>query len=129
MEDAPGIRSIRPKLVSGVGMATYTFCHLHDRPTQMYIALYTGLLMYVEDYMQHDVEIVSAFNQKYIRGDPQGHPVLDALAALLHELPQRFEPIVANIILTSALNYITAVWLEHQTETLEVRKRLCFSTT
>ncbi|KAF4576377.1 terpene cyclase [Pleurotus pulmonarius] len=120
MEDAPGIRSISPKLVSGVGMAVYTFGHLHDRPTQIYIALYTGLLMYVEDYMQHDVENVSTFNQKYIRGDPQGHPVLDALAALLHELPQRFEPIVANIILTSALNYITAVWLEHQTETMEL---------
>ncbi|KAF9495802.1 hypothetical protein BDN71DRAFT_1446968 [Pleurotus eryngii] len=40
MEDAPGIRSIRPGLVVGVGMAIYTFGHLHDCPTQVYVALY-----------------------------------------------------------------------------------------
>ncbi|KAJ8517213.1 hypothetical protein ONZ45_g5589 [Pleurotus djamor] len=120
LDDSPSVRSIRPKLVSGVGMAIYTFGHLKDKPIQMYIAMYTALLMYVEDYLQHEVELVSSFQIKLITREDQGHPVLNALAALLLELPEKFEKVVSNIILTSALNYITGVWLEHQTESLEL---------
>ncbi|KAL0948107.1 hypothetical protein HGRIS_010725 [Hohenbuehelia grisea] len=113
-------RSIRPKLINGVGMATATFGHLRDQNTKVYIAVYTALLMYVEDYLQNDVDLVSGFNARFVRGAKQAHPVLQALADLLGELQDRFEPVVASIVLTSALNYVSAIWLEHETDSLEL---------
>lgn len=102
-------------------MATTAYAHLPNESTRIFIALYTAFLIYLDDVFQKDVDRVSVFNDRFIQGQPQEDPVLDSFAALLHEIPNHYGRVVSNIMLTSTLNLVNALLLEHETQTMPVR--------
>ncbi|KAF8882389.1 isoprenoid synthase domain-containing protein [Infundibulicybe gibba] len=107
-------------LPGGVIMATTAYAHLTNQSTRIFIALYTGFLIYLDDVFQNDIDSVSCFNNNFIQRLPQKDPVLDGFASLLHEFPQHFGRLVSNIMITSTLNLVSALLLEFETRNMTV---------
>jgi len=119
--DSPPLQLFIP---GGVVMATTAYAHLQNKSTQILIALYTAFLIYVDDVYQHDVEGINCFNERFILCQAQDDPVLDALASLLREFHQYFGRAASNIMITSTMNFITSLLLDHETQGIPVRRGL-----
>ena len=81
--------------------------------TRIYIALYTAALIYLDDTFQQDIQGVSTFNERFVNNKPQEDPVLEGFGVLLRTATLHFDHVPSNIILTSTLNLVTALSLEH----------------
>lgn len=121
-----GSQSLTPFIPGGVVMATTAYAHLPSEATRVLIAVYTACGIYLDDVFKQDVDIVRCFNQRFVQGTPQGEPVLDCFAGILRELPEHFGDVVSNIMVTSTLNAVTALLLEHDTRGMTVRPTFPF---
>ncbi|KAJ3510944.1 hypothetical protein NLJ89_g4390 [Agrocybe chaxingu] len=119
VDPSPGVPSILKALPAGVAIAATSYAHLHSRDVQVFIALYTGFLVYLDDCVTHDVSGVDMFVERFISGHPQDNDVLESLALFLRETYVYYSGIQANIIMTSTLNFITSVVLENKTQTMQ----------
>ena len=117
-----GPQSFRPFITDGVAMSLTAYAHLNDEDAMVYIAIYTAFLIYLEDIFHKDVDLVREFNTRFALHQPKGNAVLDALATFLMEMPERFGRVVANLMMTSTLNLITAVILEDELQNISVSK-------
>lgn len=109
-----------PYIVVGAMIAQAAYAHLKDRSIQVYIALYTAILTYLDDKYEHHVAALTSFNERFVRGDDQADKVLQILAKLLYELPHRYSSIASSMIITSTMNYITSLILELETSEMPV---------
>jgi hypothetical protein len=107
------LAQLLPFLPGGVIMACTAYAHLPCQSTREFIAWYTTILIYLDDMFQERVEIVAEFNERFTRNEPQGNSVLDLFSSLLREMPSRFGRVQSNIMVTSTLNLVTALLLEH----------------
>ncbi|KII85786.1 hypothetical protein PLICRDRAFT_295925 [Plicaturopsis crispa FD-325 SS-3] len=105
-----------PYIRLGVTMATTSYGHLPDMRGRILVCLYAAYVLYADDAFSKDVSAVSEFNERFICRQPQKDKVLDDLADLLVRLPEYFGRIPANIVVSSALDFITALLLEHETQ-------------
>ncbi|KII94515.1 hypothetical protein PLICRDRAFT_120583 [Plicaturopsis crispa FD-325 SS-3] len=112
-----------PFIRSGVIIATTAYAHLPDKRGQIFICLYTAFVMYAEDVYSTDVGGVAEFSERLARGQPQNDRVLDNLVDLLRRAHEYFDRIIANIIMSCAINYITAILLEHDTNGMMLEPR------
>lgn len=102
-------------------MSTTAYAHIRDIRARIFITLYTAVLVYLDDVFEHDVQAVHDFNQRFLRNEPQEDLVLDAFSKMLSvELPAIYGTFASNIIITSTLNLVTALLLEHETRGMEV---------
>ncbi|KAJ7662011.1 terpenoid synthase [Mycena polygramma] len=108
--------TIANHLAGGVVMGATGYAHLPNRSTRVLIAIYTACGIYLDDVFHQDIEAVSAFNQRFFEHAAQADPVLDCFAQVLLELGDHFERVVSNIMVTSTLNAVTALTLEHKTQ-------------
>ena len=115
-----GVPSLRPCMNVGAQLACHFYGHLENKETQMFTALYTAFLVYVDSAFVHDNRNLRVFIERFIRNEQQMDPVLDSLAHLLQEIPDHWEPVVASLILTGTLNFINAPTLEFQTQGMKV---------
>jgi hypothetical protein len=104
---------------TSVNMATTAFGHCSEN-TKLLICLYTAFLLYLDDRDRADINEVRNFNMRFILGQAQASPALEGLAQAIREVSLCYESVVANIIVTSTLNFVTAVVLEHETESMPV---------
>ncbi|KAL0948101.1 hypothetical protein HGRIS_010718 [Hohenbuehelia grisea] len=120
--DAHQLPSIRPKVIEGACIAATAYKHVTDERIKVYIALYTAVLIYLEDYMQDDasIQLIAEFTTRFAKRQPQVHPVLSAFADILRDAHDLFAPVAANLIVTSGLSFVTAVWLEHGMDKLQL---------
>jgi hypothetical protein len=128
--------SVRTYLRDGVTYMATACAHLPHRPTQIWAALYTTCIFFVDDAMTRfplERTNIYRFNQRFVRGQAQGSGVLDALADLLHRVPDLFQPASSNLIVTSTLDFVTGNLLEYETKGMQVlsttRLRNLFLTT
>ena len=63
-------------------------------------------MYYVNDIPPAKLGIISTFVQRFACGMPQMDPIMDALAHLLRQVHNYFEPLIADAILISTLNYM-----------------------
>ncbi len=120
MSTDPTVPSLRPCMNVGAQLAYYMYAHLENKETQMFIALYTAFMVYVDSAFVHDNQNLRVFIERFIRGKRQMDPVLQSLSHLLKEIPDHWEPVVASLILTGSLNFINAPTLEYQTQGMKV---------
>lgn len=115
-----GDYNLRPFIPGGVSIATTAYAHIPDKSTRIWIALFTACAIYVDDRFLKDSHLISEFQERFICGNHQGDPALDAFASLLRETYVHYDPVAANFILTSTLNGITAIILEEDTKNMQV---------
>lgn len=105
----------------GVYLSSIMYSHLKtDVPRLTYIALYASFIIYSDDLFKRDTELVASFGTRLIRGEKQGHPVLNALADLLNDSEMHFGPTGANIIFYDTVGYFTSLLLDYETPSLKV---------
>ena len=79
---------------------------------KVYIAVYTWLLVIVDDLLSNSPEI-QTFTLKFGTGESQGNPHLDCLARVLkYETPNFFGPCLTNLIICSTLDGINGHIIE-----------------
>lgn len=116
-----GEGSLRPFIMGCSAMSITAYSHIPDERIRIFITLYTAALVYMDDFYEHDVEVVRNFNQRFMQNQPHGDAVQDAFTKmLLTELPTIYNPFVANLITTSTLNYVNGLLLEHDTRGMKV---------
>lgn len=118
-----GVNSVRTFLPLGVSYAGTAGAHLSHRPTLTWIALYTSCSFFVDEISQRfpeEMPNMYRFNDKFIRGEPQGCAVLDAYADLNRRTSELYPPVASQLITASTLNYVAANLLEYETKSMKV---------
>lgn len=104
----------------GASFGSTSYRH-REFDVQLFTALFTAYATYMDDMCARDASLVGKFVDNFILNKPQGHPVLDAFAGLLLEMPEKFSEVVSNLMITSSLNLITAWLLEADVPHMIVR--------
>ncbi|KAG1905331.1 isoprenoid synthase domain-containing protein [Suillus fuscotomentosus] len=102
--------TILPYMSVGVAITSNAYGHLPDRPTKMWICLFTAVCTCMDDIMISGENLVHLyrFNELFANCQPQGHPVLNALDELLREVACHYSAPASNLIVTSALDFISS---------------------
>ncbi|KAG6832193.1 hypothetical protein H0H87_002303 [Tephrocybe sp. NHM501043] len=77
-------------------------------------ALYNWYIIYIDDASSKNPEPYIAFQHRYLFSLPQLDPVLDAFAAVLHEIEETYPPLQANVALSTTFEFFTATSVESQ---------------
>ena len=97
------------------GIAECSYPHL-SYSHQLFIALYTAYLTYVDDLGQHNPDAVGQFVQRFTDGEPQLVPALDRLATLLGTVYKLYPYVCANGIVSNTLDVVTWMYVEFKTK-------------
>ncbi|ETW80864.1 putative terpene cyclase [Heterobasidion irregulare TC 32-1] len=82
----------------------YQDCNLAEK---IIIAKFTWYMIYIDDMVSKDPTPVVAFQERFLRRQPQLDPVLDAAAEVFMRIYQYYDAYAANCIITSALEFLT----------------------
>ncbi|OJA14259.1 hypothetical protein AZE42_06866 [Rhizopogon vesiculosus] len=117
-----GNYSIRPFLAVGVAIISNAYAHLPDRSTRMWICLFTAVCSTIDDVVDkgQDITHVYHFNERFASCQPQADPVLSGLDALLREVVHHYPTLVSNLIVTSSLNFVSSLLLDHETKGMKI---------
>ncbi|KAJ8088609.1 hypothetical protein PM082_013852 [Marasmius tenuissimus] len=107
-------------LSTGVLVAQLTYPHLQHK-FRIYVALYTALGAAVDDLsFETDSEFVESFNERFIQGLPQGHPVSEAFAVLTREAAVNyFNRPQAALITTCTLDFLASLSMDTAVREME----------
>ncbi|KAF8480583.1 isoprenoid synthase domain-containing protein [Gautieria morchelliformis] len=89
-------------------------------PEKQNIALFTWYCIYVDDMAPKDPSSYSGFEQRFLSGQPQLNPVLDAFASVLLRMWDLYDPLCANSIIVAAFELVTICCMEPEIEKLPV---------
>ena len=115
-----GKASILRHIPCGVIMASTAYAHLKNRSTQVFIAMFTAYLIWMDDAYTQNVTGVDYFTARFVTGQQQATECLDGLARLLRETTLHYHGIQANLILMASLNFITSTILDFETQGMVV---------
>ncbi|KAF8576486.1 terpenoid synthase, partial [Ramaria rubella] len=82
------------------------------------IALLCWYHIYVDDRAARGITPFSVFEQRFVCGQQQLDPVLNALTDVLRKMWEQYEPLCANLIIGSTGDFITSHCIEPRLETL-----------
>jgi len=116
-----GDASIGPYIPLGVVIAQTAYAHLPSFDSRIYIALFTAALAAVEDLCRDEYGLLRGFCLRYWKGQKHEHLMLDYYDSILRELPQRFEYVVADMMLQSNMDFVTSLVLEYNMRDRPVR--------
>ncbi|KAG2362240.1 hypothetical protein BDR07DRAFT_1485034 [Suillus spraguei] len=112
---------ILPYMAVGVAIMSNAYGHLPDHATKMWICLFTAVATCIDDMTKaEDLMNVYLFNERFMNCESQEHPVLNALDGLLREVPCHYHAPVSNLIITSALNFVSSILLDNQTHDMPI---------
>ncbi|TBU31867.1 terpenoid synthase [Dichomitus squalens] len=89
----------------------YTYGHM-SYEYQRFSAMYTVCLAFVDDQGYRIPDAMGQFGQRLLLGQPQLHPALARLAALLKTVHELFARVSADAIVTNTLDGISAMYVE-----------------
>ncbi|KAL0564463.1 hypothetical protein V5O48_017584 [Marasmius crinis-equi] len=95
----------------GITIASTSYSHLPYR-TRVYVAAYTGCVTMLDDVFRTDPQCMEGFNQRFIKGLPQGHPILEVFAKILLETSKYYGRIQSDLIITSTLDFVTCLSID-----------------
>ncbi|KAL5480713.1 hypothetical protein ACEPAI_9653 [Sanghuangporus weigelae] len=104
---------LRRSIVVGATMVVTAYAHLRDEGVKMYIALYTGFVVYLDDLFLSHIDAIREFVSRFVARQPQQLKVLDDFAALLLETPRFHDAVVCNIILTSTFDFLSSLLIQY----------------
>ena len=94
----------------------------HTTPAhQRYVALYTACCVHVDDVGNPvTVAAAQAFGSRFSRGEPQLHPALDTLAALLREAYTLYTEVGADAIVSCTIDAMAAMGIEYTARDMKI---------
>lgn len=82
---------------------------------KLHIAIYSWLAIYIDDDDDGNEDLIG-FQERFQKGEPQPSALLQRFAENLQEMSIHFEPLVANFIVLSSLQFVAATLLERRSE-------------
>ncbi|EIW74283.1 terpenoid synthase [Coniophora puteana RWD-64-598 SS2] len=104
----------------GSVMGQIAYGHLPDRASQIYMAMFTGVLVVIDTLAQFDVERVRPFYGCFINGHTQPDPELELVAQTLRDATKLYPPVQAAMIVNSALTFINGSVIETELRNLKL---------
>lgn len=89
----------------------------HPFAVKLHIAIYAWLATYIDDDEDGTRDLAS-FQTRFHKGEPQPSALLARFAESLQGMSTHFEPLVANFIVLSSLQFVNATVLERRGEFL-----------
>jgi hypothetical protein len=115
-------REFQLALHGAVAIATTTYAHLENVSTRQFICLYTTCLIYFDDLTRTDASMAREFHTRFACAKPQMHPLLDLFGDILRNSYDHFLPSCANLVISSSLDFITGLVVDHDLQTMQVNK-------
>ncbi|KAG1835184.1 isoprenoid synthase domain-containing protein [Suillus variegatus] len=114
--------AILPYMSIGVALTSNAYGHLPDRSTKMWICLFTVICTTMDDKMTSGKYLVHVyrFNERFANCLPHEHPVMHALDGLIREVACHYSAPMSNLIVTSALDYVSSLLLDHETKDMRI---------
>jgi len=82
---------------------------------KLHIAIYSWLAIYIDDD-EDGTDDLASFQTRFQRGEAQPSALLARFAESLQDMSTHFEPLVANFIVLSSLQFVNATLLERRGE-------------
>lgn len=101
-------------------MAGLSYTHLPNETAKIFIALYTAHLTYLDDRCDDHVGGLTLFSRNFARKQPHDHKILNDVADIFCEISDYWAPVIADLILTSSLEFVTSMVLDREMENAEV---------
>ena len=120
LDDPITMKRFNPYLKSGVYAAVSAYPHLTDLSIRTFVASYAALFIIIDDIFTDEPGPICEFNNRLVRGVEQEHPVLDAYARLLLELPKYWDPVMADMMRQSAMTFMTSFVVEKHLQDAKV---------
>ncbi|EFQ36550.1 longiborneol synthase [Colletotrichum graminicola M1.001] len=97
---------------------------LHPFNTQLHIGLFTWLGFIIDDLNADLGTDLDNFQSRFFRGDPQPCAILQCFASVLRSMTDYYDPVVANLIVLSALAFVNsnAIELRREYQTIALTK-------
>ncbi|KAF8887830.1 isoprenoid synthase domain-containing protein [Infundibulicybe gibba] len=103
----------------GAAMCMTLYPHL-SVSSRYYICIYTACVAYVDDLALRDATVVREFNVSFLQNKKHAHPILDGLAIILRTTHDHFSENNASMIITSTLDFISSLVMEHDQQEMMV---------
>ena len=120
IDKAHGKISILKYIPSGVIITSTAYAHIQSRSTQVFIAIYTAFVTWIDDTYTRDIVGIDDFNERFLAGQQQANAGLDGFARVLREINLYYHGVQANVILTSSLNFVTSAIVDFETQGMAV---------
>ena len=114
------MKGLNPCLKAAVCVSASSYTHLTDLTIRAFATAYAALIIIIDDYFMDKPGPISVFNSHLTQGIEQEHPLLEAFARLLRELPKYWDPIMSDIMRQSAMTFITSFLVERQVQNTKV---------
>ncbi|KAF8554184.1 terpenoid synthase [Imleria badia] len=118
-----GDHSLMWYLPDGVKYVATTSRHYTHRPRQVWMALYIAANYFVDDLpcrFPSEISNIYLFNDRFIKSQEQGNAILGALADIVRQAPDVFQPVLSNLIITSTLDFMTATLVDCETTSMQI---------
>ncbi|KAK4108827.1 terpenoid synthase [Canariomyces notabilis] len=87
----------------------------HPFAVKLHIAIYSWLIIYIDDD-EAGTDDLAGFQTRFQNWEPQPSALLARWAETLHDMPKYFDPLAANFIVLSSLQFVNATLLERRGE-------------
>ncbi|SJL14582.1 uncharacterized protein ARMOST_18045 [Armillaria ostoyae] len=117
--------TLQPYLTLGLNIAASAYRHLVDVNVRVYVVFYTMFLTYFDDAYPDEPDAligIPNFTKYFMSGEKQPSKTMNDLAVLLTETPQLFGEVTADMIVHSALRFITGLILETRNKQEPIHK-------
>lgn len=108
----------------GIAIADTAYRHLDNYSTRVFIALWTGLIVHIDDEYEAYSDGLKEFFDRFARRESQCYHVLDQLVTMTHEFPQHWGVVSSNLITASQMDYLTSSILDNDIKGMEVSNSL-----
>ncbi|KAK2773008.1 hypothetical protein CKAH01_13672 [Colletotrichum kahawae] len=87
----------------------------HPFEVKLHIAIYSWLAIYIDDDDAGNDDL-AGFQERFHKGETQPSALLTRFAEVLYDMSKYYEPLVANFIVCSTLQFVNATLLERRGE-------------
>ncbi|KAI0770509.1 terpenoid synthase [Fomes fomentarius] len=90
---------------------------------QHFVALYTAIILYIDDIGEQHLDALKQFASRLTCGEKQLCPALDALVHLLRQAHELWTDVGADAIIAGTLDTVTAMYIENTTRDMEIKPK------
>ncbi|KXN81471.1 Trichodiene synthase [Leucoagaricus sp. SymC.cos] len=115
------IELISESLEAGIGLVDTSYHHLEHRSTQIFIAVWSGLMTHLDYQYEVYADGLKEFSTRFINQQPQLYPVLDQVVDMSKEFKEHWGLLGANLLHGAQLDFLSSLVIDHSIRDIEIQ--------